>query len=77
MNLRVYITAGVALASFAAAVSAQAGTPRPSGEIATANSVTLARATVVEPAAWTLMLVGFGGMGAALRSGRRPLPAGG
>ena len=28
-----------------------------------------------EPAAWALMLVGFGGLGAALRRGRRPLSA--
>jgi hypothetical protein len=31
--------------------------------------------TVPEPAAWTLMILGFGGIGAILRSRRRPTPA--
>jgi hypothetical protein len=31
--------------------------------------------TVPEPASWALMLVGFGGLGAALRLGRRLTPA--
>ena len=35
------------------------------------NSVTLGTVAVPEPATWALMLLGFGGMGLALRRGRR------
>jgi len=35
------------------------------------NSITLGSVAVPEPASWALMLVGFGGMGLALRRGRR------
>jgi hypothetical protein len=43
-----------------------AGNGAPSEVFATASAV-----TVPEPATWTLALVGFGGLGAALRSRRR------
>jgi len=35
------------------------------------NSITLGSIAVPEPASWALMLLGFGGMGMALRRGRR------
>jgi len=35
------------------------------------NSITLGSVAVPEPATWALMLLGFGGMGVALRRGRR------
>jgi hypothetical protein len=35
------------------------------------NSITLGSIAVPEPGTWALMLLGFGGMGLALRRGRR------
>lgn len=46
----------------------------PNDETAFIDNVSLSAAAVPEPAAWALMLVGFGGMGAAIR-GRRTATA--
>lgn len=54
-------------------VNMQGITPQ-SGESFT---ITLNAASAPEPAAWALMLVGFGGLGAALRSRRRTAAAAG